>query len=131
MISNYKNILTTICFLAFAFSGFASMTSYTYIDGNNNEYLIMEGSVTYKPITARESSSGTYNGGEAKNVAITSSQFQKIETLIKTILKDKSAHEATRQMGFGTVICGKKTVYLNVNSAHKIALEQELKNCLN
>ena len=120
-----------IYFLLVSLGGFAAgKTLYSYIDGNNNAYLISQDSLTYDPITPRESSSGTYSGGEPKQVALTVSQFQKIEALIKAIQKDKSLHEPTRQMGFGTLIIGKKSIFLHMNSAQKKELEELLKACL-
>jgi hypothetical protein len=120
-----------ICFLAFALSGFSKgTTTYTYIDGNNNTFTITSDSLIYDPIQPHESSSGTYSGGQPKRVALAATQFQKIEALIKSIQKDKTSHESTRQMGFGTLVVGKTTIFLNMNSDHKKLLEQELKACL-
>lgn len=126
-----KRLFLTAFFLAFAFSVFsANAYRYTYIDGNNNSYLISADSLIYDPISPIESSSGTYSGGEAKRVKLSATQFQKIETLIKSIQKDKASHENARQMGFGTLLIGKKTIFLNSTSEKKKLLEQELRACL-
>ncbi len=37
--------------------------TYTYYDGNNNEYVIQPGLLEYKPVQPAESSSGVYSGG--------------------------------------------------------------------
>lgn len=115
------------------FCGIASAgnTSYTYIDGNNNEYTITSDSLIYSPITPAESSSGEYSGGEPKRVKISSEQFLKIESIIKSIQKDKSAQIDNRLMGCGTLLVGKKTIYFRSDSNLKDDLEKELKSCLN
>lgn len=103
---------------------------YSYIDGSNNEYIIQPDSIIYDPITPIESSSGEYNGGEPKRVKISTTQFEKIELIIKAILKDKANHQKTRQMGCGTLVSGKKQFYIKSSSALKKDLETELKLCL-
>lgn len=112
------------------FSLMPNPKSYTYIDGNNNTYKITESSLIYEPISPKESSSGTYSGGEYKETAISSDQFLKIEKIIKTIIKDTKCHEATRQMGCGTLTTAKKTIFISMSSSYKLSLENELKACL-
>lgn len=120
-----------ICFLAIAQLSLKSkINMYTYIDGNNNVFSIAPESLSYEPISKEQSSSGEYDGGEPKMVKITNEQFTKIEGIIDAILADKSIHEKNREMGFGTIIVGKKTIYINRNADKKTALETELKMCL-
>lgn len=124
--------IPAILFLALAFSSISSQAkSYTYIDGNNNDYKITSDSIFYSPITPVESSSGEYSGGNSKRVKITEEQFLKIEMIIQSILKDKSNFIKDRLMGSGTLIVGKKTTYINSASQLKAELEQELKSYLN
>tara|TARA_A100000171_G_C2139891_1_gene154148 strand:+ start:435 stop:845 length:411 start_codon:yes stop_codon:yes gene_type:complete len=63
-----------------------------YTDQNNNRYLITETSFTYIPITEKESSSGTYHGGNPVSKSITKAEFitlqQLAEELIATASKD-------------------------------------------
>jgi len=103
---------------------------YTYIDSNNNNYIITPENINYEPISKVESSSGEYDGGAPKTANISTEQFAKIEGIIHTILADKSSHEKNREMGFGTIVIGKEAVYINRNSSLKTELENELKLCL-
>ena len=100
--------------------------SYTYIDGNNNVYTIRQDSIFYTPIKPQESSSGIYNGGEPAKIKITAEQFAKIEAIIKAIQKDKKNWCDKREMGYGTVVIGKKSIFLNTSSKSKSALEEQL-----
>ena len=131
---NFKKLYSTPAILFFAFA-ISSITlkakSYTYIDGNNNDYEITSDSIFYSPITPVESSSGEYSGGSPKRVKVSEEQFLKIEMMIKSILKDKSNFIKTRLMGCGTLIVGKKTTYINSASSLKAELEKELKSYLN
>lgn len=101
--------------------------TYTYIDGNNNTYTIRPDSIFYKPVTPAESSSGIYSGGEPKAVKLSAEQFAKIEAMIKAIWKDKKIHCDKREMGYGTIVIKKSSIFLSTNDKSKLQLEQELK----
>ncbi len=62
------------------------MMRITYTDQNNNRYHITETSFTYTPVTKKESSSGTYDGGEPVSKTITDSDFEKIHLLAEEIV---------------------------------------------
>ena len=127
MIKTRTTKLFLLFIVAFAFSSFMKKTkSYTYIDGNNNVYTIRQDSIFYSPIKPQESSSGIYNGGEPAKIKITTEQFAKIEAIIKAIQKDKKSWCDKREMGYGTVVVGKKSIFLNTSSKSKAMLEQEL-----
>ncbi len=130
----FKKLYSTPAILFFAFA-VSSITlkakSYTYIDGNNNDYEITSDSIFYSPISPVESSSGEYSGGNPKRAKISEEQFLKIEMMINAILKDKSNLIKTRLMGCGTLIVGKKTTYVSSASSLKAELEKELKSYLN
>jgi hypothetical protein len=112
-----------------AYSG--SSKDYLYVDGNNNEYRISMDSLYYNPITPIESSSGEYSGGNPKQVKITTAEYTQIESIIQAIKKDKPNHSKTRQMGMGTLVFGKKRIYVQMNATLKIELENLLKELLN
>lgn len=57
-----------------------------YTDQNNNSYTITETTFRYLPITEKESSSGTYNGGNPVSKVITASEFNNILTLAEEII---------------------------------------------
>ncbi len=130
---NFKRVVSTrsLLFLSIALTSMTIQAkSYLYIDGNNNDYEICGDSIIYTPVTAIESSSGEYSGGNQKRVKISTEQFQKIESIIKLILKDKINLIEDRLMGCGTLISGKKTTYINSKSPLKAELEYELKSNL-
>jgi hypothetical protein len=129
-----KKLISTpaILMLALALSSItAHAKSYTYIDGNNNDFVITSDSIFYSPVTPNESSSGEYSGGSPKRLKISAEEFLKIELIIKSIIKDKSNHIQDRLMGCGTLIVGKKTTYINMSSKLKEDLELELRSQLN
>lgn len=55
-----------------------SVFSITYYDKNNNTYSISPNMVSYRPMTPEMSSSGTYSGGDPKDVEIDGSVFKEI-----------------------------------------------------
>lgn len=57
-----------------------------YTDQNNNRYLITETTFNYIPITEKESSSGTYQGGESVSKTITTEKFKGILKLAEEIV---------------------------------------------
>jgi hypothetical protein len=124
-----KSIMLFFIFSVGALS-LSAQKHYTYIDGNNNEYQIISDSVFYLPVSPIESSSGEYSGGEPMRKKISPEQFSKIEALIKSLLKDKSNHIKSRNMGCGTLVVGKKTTFIQSSSKLKEELEMTLKICL-
>ncbi|MEW6467745.1 MAG: hypothetical protein AB1458_02415 [Bacteroidota bacterium] len=104
--------------------------TYIYIDGNNNKYTITKDSLDYKPVGEEESSSGKYSGGKPRKVKITAEQYKKIEGLLQAVRNDKDHHIKDRNMGCGTLIAGKKVIYISSQSKHKSELEAELNLCL-
>ncbi|MBK7130209.1 MAG: hypothetical protein IPH66_12725 [Crocinitomicaceae bacterium] len=104
--------------------------AYIYVDGNNNEFIIRTDSLIYNPIKPSESSSGEYSGGEPKSTSINEPEFDFISTLIKSIIKDKKNQLDTRLMGCGTLVIGKKSLFVDSNSSLKIELENYLRTML-
>jgi hypothetical protein len=78
-----------------------SEASYSYSDGSGNAYFITESTVQYDPITAAESSSGVYDGGEPKTSAIDADQFDQIMTLFDQAASDESIQIENRAKGSG------------------------------
>lgn len=74
------------------------LQSFSYADINNNTFRGDPHRLSYRPIKAAESSSGTYSGGEAKEMALQSDQWDTIKTLIQAIMDNKSVHVAQRRM---------------------------------
>ncbi|MBK8927441.1 MAG: hypothetical protein IPM74_16450 [Crocinitomicaceae bacterium] len=104
--------------------------AYIYVDGNNNEFIIRTDSLIYNPVSPAESSSGEYSGGEPKSTPLSESEFDSISALVKSIIKDKKNQIDTRLMGCGTLVIGKKSLFVDSNSSLKIELENYLRTKL-
>jgi hypothetical protein len=105
------------------------MSSYEYIDGNGNLYAISKTSIVYDPITAEESSTGTYSGGEAYTAFIEEKQFNDIEATFKKCIEDQNGQTNTKKMGTGTLVImpSKKTYHFEMNSWQKKAIEDAIR----
>ena len=108
----------------------ADSPAYIYVDGSNNEFIIRTDSLIYNPVSPAESSSGEYSGGEPKSIPLNEPEFDFISTLVKSIIKDKKNQLDTRLMGCGTLVIGKKSLFVDANSSLKIELENYLRNML-
>ncbi len=112
-----------------------AVTSYKYIDGSNNTYIINNKNVVYVPITPKNSSSGMYSGGKAFEVAISLEQATEINNLFADALKNKEIQLETRPKGAGTIIkimesvSGEttETIIIKMNAKEKLAIEKWLK----
>lgn len=91
-------------------------TGFTFIDGNANCYFINDTQIVYKPVTKLQSSSGEYNGGSSKTVAIDKKTFSKLHKLAKKIIADKQVHEVYRNKGDGVIEVDKTSVNFNGQS---------------
>jgi len=123
------------CFvlLIIATSCMTTPANYEYADGNANVYVITPTELKYIPVTPEESSSGTYSGGEPKNIAISPAQFQTLEALFESALKNKDAHIENRVMMSGLVSrtgSNKKQCILKPGSQDIKTIEEALKKIL-
>ena len=66
--------------------------TYYYIDTNSNRYRITADTISYDPIPVHLSSSGRYDGGEAKKVSLEKADFEAISTQMEDILNDTTIH---------------------------------------
>lgn len=87
-----------------------------YIDGSNNDYNITKTQLQYVAVKKDNSSSGEYNGGNDATVSLSKEQFAQIQVYIKKLKADKTQHITTREMGCGTLILKKKTLFIAMNS---------------
>ncbi len=107
--------------------------NYEYADGNANVYVITPTELKYIPVTPEESSSGTYSGGEPKNIAITPAQFQTLEALFEKALSNTETHMENRVMMSGLVSrtgSNKKQCILKPGSPDITMIEEALKKIL-
>jgi hypothetical protein len=112
----------------------SSSVEYRYADGSGNRYIIDQNSIEYIPVTLRESSSGTYSGGESRIAEITAEQFAQVNSWFAKGFDNASAQQSNREMltGMITKISGgdSLTVILKAKAAEKVALESFLKTLL-
>jgi len=106
-----------------------NMTSYEYIDGNGNLYAISKTAIVYDPITAEESSTGTYNGGEPYTAPLAEKQFNDLELVFKNCIQEKEGQTTSRNKGTGTlVILPSKIHYIfEMDSWQKKVIEAGIK----
>jgi hypothetical protein len=100
-------ILMRITFLlSFILIGFSmdAQTIYRYYDGSANGYLVSKDSLTYDPVTPKESSTGTYSGGEPKSIVITAREFGTLAELFEKAIDHKESHQQDREKMTGLVI---------------------------
>lgn len=92
-----KTLFTlTLLVIASTHHAIAQNKKLVYTDINNNRYIVTETSVEYIPITAAESSSGMYNGGEAWKKKIDNEVFFVIEEYFSSISTKKENLLKTR-----------------------------------
>jgi hypothetical protein len=108
--------------------------SYTYTDQNNNVYHISASEIRYVPVTAAESSSGVYSGGEKVSVRIQKEDFKQIAELINDLVNNSEGHTSKRTMGTSILNIrsdtGSKQIKL-LRSKQRTELEQLLHDLKN
>ncbi len=72
-----------------------------YSDGNGNYYKITIDSISFEPIKREMSSSGIYDGGEAKNKKITNREFKLVKKEFEHIFKNKAIQISNRMKTSG------------------------------
>ncbi|NJM24758.1 MAG: hypothetical protein HC859_03810 [Bacteroidia bacterium] len=112
----------------------APMNTYQYADGNGNRYVVTPGTLEYIPITPRESSSGTYSGGEAMTTVLPEENYAAICTVFDKVLADKSQHISERLMMSGKLTknsaTGSWTIILRPGSPAQREVEEILARAL-
>ncbi len=74
-----------------AFSCMNNTRQYEYGDGSGNRYVLTSSTLSYVPVRVEESSSGTYSGGDPKEILLKGNQFNSIRELLdKAISKSLS-----------------------------------------
>lgn len=135
---SFKHIISAtvvICAL-FAFSSSSiAQTIYHYADGSGNTYTLNDHDLSYDPVTPEESSSGTYSGGEAKQVTVSDAELKGIYAAFRDASKNTSAHAENRAKGTGLLKIEKaganKTIYiLKAGSKEMTALQVVLEKAI-
>jgi len=94
--------------------------NYTYSDGNNNVYKILNGYLSYSPMTANESSSGSYSGGKAFKKELSKIDLMRFVDVLERAIWNSDDHINKRAMGSGCIIKNigqdKTVIFLKMNS---------------
>lgn len=101
-----------------------------YGDGAGNSYQLDGATLNlaYKPITAAESSSGTYNGGAPWSHAITQAQYEALLATFDRAIAATAEQTADRSKGTGIISYGaSQQVILTMASPIRKELETQLK----
>lgn len=112
-----------------------AQTSYKYFDGNNNTFIINDTLIKYIPVKAKESSSGIYSGGKAKQVKINKEKFLQLVKLFEEAFDKESEKQIIREMTSGALSEYytnklKKEAILKPKSEIKKKIETELSHIL-
>jgi hypothetical protein len=102
------------------------MTSYEYVDGNGSSYSITSDSIEFKPIPAKESSSGMFNAGEPFKIKIEKAQFDFLKQVFEKSINNKIGQTDQRSKGTGKLILlPEKTFYIfEMNSVQKKEIDE-------
>lgn len=93
---------------------------YTYVDGSGNSYQIKDNHLKYSPMTADQSSSGTYDGGDPWSRELSKIDLMRIVDVVERAIWSTSDQIEHKAMGSGTIIKvlgdQRTTVYLSMRS---------------
>ena len=104
------------------------MTNFEYADGNGSVYFISNSSLEFKPITAKESSSGIFNAGEPFKIKIELTQFEFLKSVFEKSINNKIGQTGQRNKGTGKLILlPEKTFYIfEMNSVQKKEIDEAI-----
>lgn len=112
-----------------------SEPQYEYADGNGNRYVLSRSSMHYYPVNPKESSTGTYSGGEPKSVALTPKQYRQLQELIEKAIQNSTIHLPARTKMSGLITAytdgNKKQYIIDATRAETKAIEDLLRGYLN
>ncbi len=103
--------------------------THRYADGNNNTYYIAATTLVYSPISALQSSSGYYSGGQPATLALTSVQYQAILLLFEQAKTAVAAHQDQRTKF--TSVLHFRALHQTILLAHQTDTNQNLQKYLN
>lgn len=129
-----KRILVVLLFDLILASCMNSSTYYQYADGNANVYIITSDSLEYIPVKPEESSTGIYNGGEPKKIALSIQEFRNVSGLLEAAKKNNAIHipDRIKTSGMITTLSGdeKTNFILKPGSKEISTIETLLKRLL-
>jgi hypothetical protein len=104
--------------------------TFAYGDGAGNAYQLDGATLNlgYKPVTAAESSSGTYDGGPAWSHAISQAQYDALVATFDRAIAATTEQTPDRSKGTGLISYGaSQQVILKMSSPVRKELETQLK----
>ena len=106
------------------------MDRFDYLDGNGNKYSITPESIIYDPITAAESSTGMYDGGEPYTISISVIEFEILQETAMNCINKKEGIIENRIKGSGMLIIepGNKIFIFDMNSTQRAELENTIQS---
>lgn len=103
-------------------------------DGNGNLYEIGPTLLLYRPVTAMQSSSGLYSGGESAALALTGEMHSALRETIHKALAHKPDHISSREKGSYQIAISQERIILRYGSpsaeALRITLERIRKSAI-
>ncbi len=107
-----------------------NMDRLDYLDGNGNKYSITPVSIIYDPITAAESSTGMYDGGEPYTISISVIEFEILQETAMNCINKKEGIIENRIKGSGMLIIepGNKIFIFDMNSTQRAELENTIQS---
>lgn len=93
----------------------------SFLDGNNNlyRYAVEQQRLEYKPVLARDSSSGTYSGGRPWGVTLGRAASERFLQTVKKAFQDTDAHSSIRIKGSSQLY-----IYYSRNSYRSVILKR-------
>jgi hypothetical protein len=106
------------------------MTAYEYVDGNGSSYSITSTFIEFKPIPAKESSTGFFNAGDPYKVEIDKSQFETLKQIFEKSISNKAGQTEQRNKGTGKlIVLPEKLVYIfEMNSVQKKEIDEAIRS---
>lgn len=95
-------------------------------DGNGNLYEIGPTLLFYKPVTAKQSSSGLYSGGEPAALALTAEMQNALQEAVHKAVAQKPDHISNREKGSYQIAISKELIILRHGSPSAEALRTTL-----
>ncbi|MDF1694540.1 MAG: hypothetical protein P1U56_01825 [Saprospiraceae bacterium] len=77
---------------------------YNFTDGSGNRYKLQDSELTYSPMTAKNSSSGIYSGGEPFTKTLGKGELIKLIDVYERAFWSEEDQTGQRSMGSGTLI---------------------------
>lgn len=130
-----KILLALIILSIFSTCKIPKQMTYQYSDGSNNTFIITSNSRKYLPVSAEQSSSGLYDGGQEKTVKISAEEYKNIRDIIEKTVRNNNILAENRVMMSSLIKIStnndSKIYILKPDCPEQIKIESILKQNLN